>query len=90
MTQSTRPVRSVLYIPGSKERALDKARGLPAEIGWEARARDIELTAMSATEAVQAFADGEVRVVLGGTIADFLLTDRTGLSRGALRVGVMP
>ena len=63
-----------------------EARGLPAEIGWEARARDIELTAMSATEAVQAFADGEVRVVLGGTIADFLLTDRTGLSRGALRV----
>lgn len=31
MTQSTRPVRSVLYIPGSKERALDKARGLPAD-----------------------------------------------------------
>ncbi|MBV7377704.1 HpcH/HpaI aldolase/citrate lyase family protein [Maritimibacter dapengensis] len=31
MTQSTRPVRSVLYIPGSKERALDKARGLAAD-----------------------------------------------------------
>ena len=28
---STRPYRSVLYIPGSKERALDKARGLPAD-----------------------------------------------------------
>lgn len=31
MTQSTRPARSVLYIPGSKERALEKARGLPAD-----------------------------------------------------------
>jgi (3S)-malyl-CoA thioesterase len=28
---STQPYRSVLYIPGSKERALDKARGLPAD-----------------------------------------------------------
>ncbi|MCI2395228.1 CoA ester lyase [Aliiroseovarius sediminis] len=28
---STRPYRSVLYIPGSKERALEKARGLPAD-----------------------------------------------------------
>ena len=27
----SRPVRSVLYIPGSKERALDKARGLAAD-----------------------------------------------------------
>ncbi len=27
----THPYRSVLYIPGSKERALDKARGLPAD-----------------------------------------------------------
>ncbi|RME16821.1 MAG: CoA ester lyase [Alphaproteobacteria bacterium] len=31
MTQSNRPFRSVLYIPGSKERALDKARTLPAD-----------------------------------------------------------
>ncbi len=28
---STRPYRSVLYIPGSKERALDKARTLPTD-----------------------------------------------------------
>ena len=31
MEHSARPYRSVLYIPGSKERALDKARGLPAD-----------------------------------------------------------
>ena len=31
MTQDTRPYRSVLYIPGSKDRALDKARGLPVD-----------------------------------------------------------
>ena len=31
MTQDTRPYRSVLYIPGSKDRALDKARNLPVD-----------------------------------------------------------
>lgn len=31
MDQSSRPFRSVLYIPGSKDRALDKARGLPVD-----------------------------------------------------------
>jgi len=31
MTQTARPYRSVLYIPGSKERALEKAMGLPAD-----------------------------------------------------------
>ncbi|MDH5797224.1 MAG: CoA ester lyase [Paracoccaceae bacterium] len=31
MTSSARPMRSVLYIPGSKPRALEKARGLPVD-----------------------------------------------------------
>ncbi|OIQ31171.1 MAG: CoA ester lyase [Alphaproteobacteria bacterium MedPE-SWcel] len=31
MTLRARPFRSVLYIPGSKPRALDKARGLPVD-----------------------------------------------------------
>jgi (3S)-malyl-CoA thioesterase len=31
MALSDRPIRSVLYIPASKERALEKARGLPAD-----------------------------------------------------------
>ncbi len=65
---------------------VPEARGLPAEPGWDERARDIELIAMPAERAVEAFADGAVRVVLGGTITDMLLTDRTGLSRGALRI----
>jgi (3S)-malyl-CoA thioesterase len=31
MTPVARPTRSVLYIPGSKDRALEKARSLPAD-----------------------------------------------------------
>ncbi|WP_371156339.1 CoA ester lyase [Jannaschia sp. 2305UL9-9] len=31
MTAADRPYRSVLYIPGSRERALEKARGLPVD-----------------------------------------------------------
>ncbi|MEO9650856.1 MAG: CoA ester lyase [Roseobacter sp.] len=31
MAQTARPLRSVLYIPGSKQRALEKAKSLPAD-----------------------------------------------------------
>ena len=31
MDQTARPYRSVLYIPGSKDRALEKAQGLAAD-----------------------------------------------------------
>ena len=31
MSEDTRPYRSVLYIPGSKQRALEKARSLPVD-----------------------------------------------------------
>ena len=62
-----------------------EARGLPSEEGWNKQARDLELHVLPAKRAVEAFAQGQVRMVLGGTIADFLLTDR-GLSRGALRI----
>ena len=31
MSATARPMRAVLYIPGSKPRALDKARGLPCD-----------------------------------------------------------
>ena len=31
MDQHARPFRSLLYIPGSRERALEKARSLPAD-----------------------------------------------------------
>ncbi|MXP11048.1 ABC transporter substrate-binding protein [Pseudoblastomonas halimionae] len=62
-----------------------EARGLPTEEGWNKQARDLELQALPAKRAIEAFADGKVRIVLGGTIADILLTDR-GLSRGALRI----
>ena len=31
MTAATRPRRSILYMPGSNARALEKARGLPAD-----------------------------------------------------------
>ena len=31
MPNTSRPRRSVLYMPGSRERALEKARSLPAD-----------------------------------------------------------
>lgn len=59
MDPRTRPYRSVLYIPGSKPRALEKARGLPVD----AIIFDLE-DAVSADEKVNA------RDTLGAALAE--------------------
>ncbi len=56
--ERTRPYRSVLYIPGSKERALEKARDLPAD----AIIFDLE-------DAVAAEEKPAARVLLAGVLA---------------------
>ena len=59
MEPETHPYRSVLYMPGSKERALEKARGLPADAlildledavapAEKPRARDLVAAALAA------------------------------------------
>jgi (3S)-malyl-CoA thioesterase len=59
MDPRSRPWRSVLYIPGSKERALDKARGLPVD----AIIFDLE-------DAVAAEEKGNARALLARTLAE--------------------
>lgn len=58
MPDQARPWRSVLYIPGSKDRALDKARGLTCD----AIIFDLE-------DAVAPEAKAEARVLLASTLA---------------------
>ncbi|MAC57779.1 MAG: ABC transporter substrate-binding protein, partial [Novosphingobium sp.] len=48
--------------------------GLPAVEGWETRTRQIQLHALDGPEAVEKFNDGEVDLVLGGQVEDFMLT----------------
>jgi len=61
-------------------------RGLPQEEGWQKYVRAIGIEALAAKPALAAFDQGEVDVVLGGTIASWPLADPGPLSRGNLRL----
>lgn len=70
MMSDTRPYRSVLYIPGSKERALDKARGLAVD----AIIFDLE-------DAVTPDAKAEARETLRAALAEGGYGDRVRIVR---------
>jgi len=65
-----------------------ESRGLPARQDWEEVARPVAVRALAADKAVAAFADGDVDLVLGGSIVDFPeATAAAGpLSRGTIQV----
>ena len=63
-----------------------ESRGLPAREDWEDIARPVEVRALSARNAVAAFAGGDVDLVLGGTLVDFPLAEVGPLSRGTIQV----
>ena len=61
-------------------------RGLPQEEGWELFVRQLELRASDPQAALAAFDDGDVDLVMGGTIAHLPLVDTGPLSRGTVRL----
>lgn len=63
-----------------------EARGFPAREEWQSRTRPVAVSAMSAREAVDAFSDGEIDLVLNGTLADLPLADTGPLTRGTIRL----
>ncbi|MFM7378246.1 MAG: ABC transporter substrate-binding protein [Erythrobacter sp.] len=65
-----------------------ESRGLPARQDWEEVARPVAVRALPADKAVAAFGDGEVDLVLGGSIVDFpeATTAAGPLSRGTIQV----
>ena len=62
------------------------SRGLPEPEDWRAGYRAVNLRVAPATEAVEAFDEGEINLVLGGTVVDLPLADTGALSRGAIRL----
>lgn len=60
--------------------------GLPAITDWEERTRQIELHPVAGARAVEQFNDGEVDLVLGGRIDDFMLTRSVGILRGTIQI----
>ena len=63
-----------------------EARGLPAREDWEELARPLQVEALSARKAVDAFSRGDVDLVLGGSIVDFPMAEAGPLSRGTIQV----
>lgn len=62
------------------------SRGQPERESWESQYRALRLVAMPAREAVAAFSDGEVDLVMNGRIADLPLADTGPLARGTVRL----
>ena len=60
--------------------------GLPAEEGWQRRARTLRLRVEPAARAVRRFDEGYADVVLGGTADTLPLVKTAGLSRGTVRL----
>lgn len=63
-----------------------ETRGLPAVEDWEELTRPVIVRALPAGSAVEAFSEGEVDLVLNGTLASFPLAQSAPLSRGAIQV----
>ena len=60
--------------------------GLPAEEGWQRRARTLRVRIEPAARAVRRFDEGYADVVLGGTADTLPLVKTAGLSRGTVRL----
>lgn len=63
-----------------------ESRGLPARENWQALSRSLVVRTIPVEQAVQAFASGEVDLVMGGRIIDFPLARVGPLSRGTIQV----
>ena len=61
-------------------------RGLPARADWESVARGLTVRALPAQEAVDAFASGDVDLLLNGTLSNFPMAQLGPLSRGTVQV----
>ena len=60
-------------------------RGLPQQSDWKKRVRTVGVEALGAKAALAAFDNGQVDVVLGGTVASWPLADPGPLSLGNVR-----
>ena len=61
-------------------------RGLPSREEWQSRARQVTVSAMSASDATAAFANGDIDLVLNGRLESLPLADTGPLTRGTIRL----
>ncbi|WP_404482860.1 ABC transporter substrate-binding protein [Novosphingobium sp. BL-52-GroH] len=60
--------------------------GLPIIENWAQRTRKVQLHALPGPAAIEAFNEGQVDLVLGGQIQDFMLTRSVGILRGTIQL----
>ena len=60
--------------------------GLPTIADWDERTRQVDLHPVAGARALEQFNEGEVDLVLGGRIADFMLTRSVGILRGTIQI----
>lgn len=60
--------------------------GLPAIENWSKRTRRLDLYPLAGAQAVQKFNEGDIDLVLGGRIEDFMLTRSVGILRGTIQL----
>jgi ABC-type transport system substrate-binding protein len=63
-----------------------EARGQPETDGWQQYVRPLAVSALDAKQALAAFEDGSVDVVLGGRLSDWPQAEPGPLSRGTRRI----
>lgn len=63
-----------------------ESRGLPPRENWQELSRPLAVRALPVEQAVKAFANGEIDLVMGGRIIDFPLAQVGPLSRGTIQV----
>ncbi len=87
--QGTGPMRPVQE-SGEQPIVLDpmppELRGLPSREQWQSRSRQVTVSAMPAAAATDAFANGQVDLVLNGRLASLPLADTGPLTRGTIRL----
>ena len=84
--KSRRGTDKELKLPGVLLKAIaPELRGLPQEENWSKRVRNLWFSAVPAGPAVKLFSDGDVSVVIGGTLVDYPRLAQAGISRSAIQ-----
>ena len=84
--KSQRDTNKDLKLSGVLLKAIaPEDRGLPQDEGWAKRVHKLRFSAAPAARAVKLFSDGDVSVVIGGTLADYPRLAEAGVSRSAIQ-----
>ena len=84
--KSRRDTNKDLKLSGVLLKAIaPEERGLPQDESWAKRVRSLRFSAAPAARAVKLFSDGDVTVVIGGTLTDYPRLAAAGVSRSAIQ-----